>query len=909
MPRRRDIQSVCVLGSGPITVGQGCEFDYAGCQAVKVLREEGIRTIVVNSNPATIMTDPEFADATYLEPLDAAGVEAVLRHERPDAILPTVGGQTALNLARELDGSGVLLELGIELIGARAEVIERAEDRERFREVARAAGVQVPDSRVVTALEQLRNVQLPVVVRPAFTLGGGGGGAAWTQRELRARVRDGIAASPIGQVLVEESLHGWDEFELELVRDARDNVVVVCSIENVDPMGVHTGDSVTVAPQLTLSDLAYQELRTAAIAIVRAVGVDCGGANVQFARQRTSGELRVIELNPRVSRSSALASKATGYPIAKVAARLAIGYTLDEIPNDLNTSVPASFEPALDYVVVKVPRFGFDVFPEAERELGTQMKSFGEVMGVGRTFAGALLKAVRGAEGGDGPWYGWRALPDHAHPFFHREVARVSQALERLPALAEIGAPELLTLKREGVSDHELGRAWHASERAVRARRAELEVLPIYRCIDTSAGELRSSSTTHYSSWGEQDEGVADTRRTVVIIGAGPNRIGQGIEYDYCCVRASLAFRALGFRTVMVNSTPATVSTDADTSDALYLEPLCPEEVLAICEREQPWGVCVQFGGQTPLKLAAALQDADVPLLGLDAASLDAFEDRARFAARMQRLGVRVPAWRLTSAGAACSAAREVGYPVILRPSWVLGGSAMRVCRDEEALLAAIEGMPGDIFVDRFLEGAVEYDVDALTDGSSVHVCGIMRHLEHAGIHSGDSTALLGAGAVAARDRARIVEAVRAIGTDAGIVGLFNTQLAIVGDELHVLEANPRASRTVPFAAKATGMPIIDLACALLAGAKLADLPLERWGEPTDMSIKAPVFSFDRLPGADRTLGPRMRSTGEVMASAATVDAALATVRRAVDGGRAGASDTGRSRGTVQSLQARQASL
>src|SRR5512142_2113250 len=634
MPRRNDIESICIVGSGPIVIGQAAEFDYAGCQALKVLREDGFRTIVVNSNPATIMTDPGFADRTYLEPLDAESVAEVLRLERPDALLPTMGGQTALNLARELATSGVLDELGIELIGARLEAIERAEDRLKFKEAVESCGLKVPASAIVTSLDDLEGLMVPAVVRPAFTLGGHGGGFAYTEEERYRQVERGLSESPIGQVLVEESVRGWDEFELEVVRDRIDNVVIVCSIENLDPMGVHTGDSVTVAPQMTLPDEAYQELRDAAAAIIRAVGVECGGSNIQFARDRESGELRVIEMNPRVSRSSALASKATGYPIAKVAAKLAVGYTLDEIPNDLTGTTPASFEPTLDYVVVKFPRFAFEKFPGADTTLGTQMKSVGEAMGIGRTFVEAYRKAERSRElDTEERWQ----LPAAAHPWFHAELAREPGWLDLDAAVAD----DFLRYKRAGLADGDVGR-----EPVVRERRRSWGVRPSFRRVDSCAGEVEAASTYYYSTYGEADEAPpAGAKPRVVILGSGPNRIGQGIEFDYCCVHAAQSFRALGYDAVMVNCNPETVSTDYDTSDRLYFEPLRLEEVLGVCERERPAGVVIQFGGQTPLRLARAIEAAGFRILGTPFEAVDLAEDRARFAALCDGLGLKVPEW------------------------------------------------------------------------------------------------------------------------------------------------------------------------------------------------------------------------------------------------------------------------
>ncbi len=718
MPRRTDIESICLIGSGPIVIGQACEFDYAGCQALKVLREDGFRTIVVNSNPATIMTDPGFADRTYLEPLDLRGVTDVLERERPDALLPTMGGQTALNLSIELVEAGVLETLGVELIGAGLDAIMRAEDRELFREAVRSVGLRVPTSKIVTSINDLAGVSLPAVIRPAFTLGGHGGGFAYTHEELVTQVETGLRESPIGQVLVEESVRGWDEFELEVVRDKRDNVVIVCSIENLDPMGVHTGDSVTVAPQMTLSDEAYQELRDAAAAVIRAVGVETGGSNIQFARDRETGDLRVIEMNPRVSRSSALASKATGYPIAKVAAKLAVGYTLDEIPNDLTKTTPASFEPTLDYVVVKFPRFAFEKFPGADRTLGTQMKSVGEAMGIGRTFREAFWKAFRSREldaGAVTPWESLDDLPEDIHPWFRAELEQ----------LAADGPP---TGKR------------------------------VYRRVDSCAGEVAAESNYYYSTFGEADELPPFTDKArVVIIGSGPNRIGQGIEFDYCCVHAAQSFRALGYEAIMVNCNPETVSTDYDTSDRLYFEPLGIEEVLAVCEREQPEGVVIQFGGQTPLKLARAIEAAGFRILGTPYDAIDLAEDRERFGELLSGLGIRCPEWGIAESGReAAEIAHRIGYPVLVRPSYVLGGRAMRVCyRGNEVVQAFHKDLSGKVLVDRFVENAIEIDVDALCDGEHTYVAAVMQHVEEAGVHSGDSACVLPAPSLDSGHRAR----------------------------------------------------------------------------------------------------------------------------------------------------------
>jgi len=844
LPRRSDLHSVCLIGSGPIVIGQACEFDYAGCQALKVLREDGFRMIVVNSNPATIMTDPGFADRTYIEPLDFEGVVDVLGRERPDALLSTMGGQTALNLARELAEDGILEALGVELIGAGLDAIRRAEDRELFRDAVRSVGLSVPESRIVTSLDELEAIAVPAVVRPAFTLGGHGGGFASTPEELRRQVEIGLGESPIGQVLVEESVRGWDEFELEVMRDALDNVVVVCSIENLDPMGVHTGDSVTVAPQMTLPDEAYQELRNAAAAVIRAVGVECGGSNIQFARDRETGDIRVIEMNPRVSRSSALASKATGYPIAKVAAKLAVGYTLDEIPNDLTRTTPASFEPTLDYVVVKFPRFAFEKFPGADTTLGTQMKSVGEAMGIGRTFGEAFSKAMASREldrGAVTPWRDLDDLPDGLHPWFHAEI----DALRR-------------------------------QERAVGDR--------VYHRVDSVAGEVEAASNYFYSTVGERDEPVPATGKPrVVVLGSGPNRIGQGIEFDYCCVHAAKAFRSLGYEAVMVNCNPETVSTDYDTSDRLYFEPLEEEYVIAVCERERPDGVVIQFGGQTPLKLAHALDDAGFRILGTPLVAIDLAEDRERFAGMLAEQGIRCPEWGIADdAAEAVAIAERIGYPVLVRPSYVLGGRAMRVCyRAEQVLEAFAAGPRGPTLVDRFLEGALEIDVDALCDGRETHVAAVMEHVEEAGVHSGDSSCALPAPSLDAGATIAIEELVSRLAPALGVVGLVNVQLAIVDGEISVLEANPRASRTVPFASKATGVNLVAAACGLMAGAPLSDLALSGRQTLQHVSVKAAVFPFARFPGSDPVLGPEMRSTGEVMATADDFATAFAKAERA----------------------------
>jgi carbamoyl-phosphate synthase large subunit len=880
LPKRPELQSVCLIGSGPIVIGQACEFDYAGSQALKILRAEGLRTIVVNSNPATIMTDPGFADRTYLEPLDPESVAGVLERERPDALLPTMGGQTGLNVAAALAEDGVLDDLGVELIGAPLDVIRRAEDRERFRETVRATGLRVPESVVVTSAAGLpRGLSFPVILRPAFTLGGHGGGTARSPEELTRLLERALHESPVGQVLVEESLIGWDEFELEVMRDRHDNAVIVCSIENLDPMGVHTGDSVTVAPQMTLSDEAYQELRDAAAAVIRAVGVETGGANIQFARERGTGELRVIEMNPRVSRSSALASKATGYPIAKVAAKLALGYTLDEVPNDLTGTTPASFEPTLDYVVVKFPRFAFEKFPGADPTLGTQMKSVGESMGIGRTFAEAYLKAMRARECDDA----WE--PANLHPWFAAELDRIEEALGELRSLDDLVADDWVRLKRLGLSDAQIGGACATTAETARRRRRSCGVRPTYRSIDSCAAEVQASSNYLYSTWGEQNDSPEHrpARPVALILGSGPNRIGQGIEFDYCCVHAAQSFRALGYEAVMVNCNPETVSTDYDTSDRLYFEPLGAEEVLAICERERPHGVAIQFGGQTPLQIAREIESEGWRLLGTPFESIDLAEDRERFAALLGKLGVRCPEWGIAETpDEAVAIAGGIGYPVLLRPSYVLGGRSMRVCYEpaqvDEAMTVAI---PGRTLVDRFLENAVELDVDALCDGENTYVAAVMQHVEEAGVHSGDSACVLPAPALDAAATAEVRDVVRRIARALGVVGLLNVQLALVDRDVFVLEVNPRASRTVPFASKAIGANLVAAACRLALGERLADVELPAEGTARGISVKAAVLPFARFPGADPVLGPEMRSTGEVMATAGDLPSAFAKAERA----------------------------
>ena len=859
MPKRTDLRSILIVGSGPIRIGQGCEFDYAGVQACRALRAEGYRVVLANSNPATIMTDPEWADATYLEPLDAPTLAEIVVREQPDALLPTLGGQTALNLAVELAENGVLAEHGVELIGADLHAIRTAEDRSLFRAAMTAAGLPVPVSVVVTSLDQLDDCPVPAVVRPAFTLGGRGGGIARTRNELRERVEHGLDASPIGQVLVERSLEGWQEFELEVVVDTAGNCIVVCSIENLDPVGVHTGDSWTVAPQQTLPDGELQRLRDAAFACARAVGVATGGANVQFAYEPQTRELQLIEMNPRVSRSSALASKATGFPIAKLAALLAVGYTLDELPNDITGVSSAAFEPALDYVAVKAPRFDFEKFPGNSSTLGTEMRAVGEALGIGRTLPEALLKALDGVEAG-------AALPEipGLHPYFAAELASIRAAENDLLASGDV-----IAAKRFGLPDSRIAAVLGVTEADVRDRRD----LPGRLAVDSCAGEFEARTPYYYLSH-EQDDGDESASGAIVVLGSGTNRIGQGIEFDYCCVRAAQAFRGLGHEVVLVNSNPETVSTDYDTCDRLYLEPVTLERVLDVVALEQPLGVVVSLGGQTPLGLAAALAEAGVPLLGDPLEAIDLAEDRGRFGTLLAELGVNAPAWTSASTTAEARAfAEEIGYPVLVRPSYVLGGRGMRVARGREEL-----ELSGPALVDRFLEGALELDVDVLCDGEDGWVAAIVEHVERAGVHSGDSACVLPAPSVTALLEAEIRELASTLVRGLGARGLLNLQLALHEGALYVLEANPRASRTIPFVAKATGVPLVDHACRLLLGATLAALDLPERAVPTRAWAKEAIFPSERFTGAaDR--GVEMRSTGEVMASGATP---VAAYRRAL---------------------------
>ncbi len=873
-----------MLGSGPIVIGQAAEFDYSGAQACKVLLEEGYEVILVNSNPATIMTDPEFATRTYIEPLIPASVTKVIERERPDALLPTLGGGTALDLARQLSEDGTLGKHRVELIGADYDAIRRAEDRELFRATMEAAGLRVPRSAAVKSMREaeraLPKVGLPAIVRPGFTMGGYGGGIAWTEPEYRQVVAEGLAASPIGQVLVEESVIGWGEFELEVMRDRNDNVVIVCSIENIDPMGVHTGDSVTVAPQQTLSDVLYQQLRDQALTVIRAVGVETGGSNIQFAVNPETEEIVVIEMNPRVSRSSALASKATGFPIAKIAARLAVGYALEEIDNDITRKTPASFEPTIDYVVVKWPRFAFEKFPGADGQLHTSMQSVGEAMAIGRTFKQAFVKAMRSRE--------LDVLP--AFDGDDNLLARLeSPSDDRYEVLFEAirrGHGEAELCERTGIDP------WFMAEMAALARGEDPEagLERSYKAVDTCAAEFEAETPYYYSGWERQaaHEVRRGDRPSVVILGSGPNRIGQGIEFDYCCVHAAMTVRKSGRDAVMINCNPETVSTDYDTSDRLYFEPLTLDDVLGVIELERPEGVIVQFGGQTPLKLAAGLAEAGVPLLGTPVDSIHRAEDRPSFGALLEELELKSPPYATArSREEALAVADGVGYPLLVRPSYVLGGRAMEICYSSEQLedyLRRTNGGAGrTIFLDRFLENAIEIDVDALCDGEDVEIGAIMQHVEEAGIHSGDSACVIPAMSLGPEMLRHVEDATRAIALALGVIGLINIQFAVHGDgeELYVIEANPRASRTVPFVSKAIGVSLAKVACRLMLGERLRDMDLQIPRQPRHVSVKEAVLPFGRFPRADALLGPEMKSTGEVMGVASDYPSAFGKAQAA----------------------------
>jgi carbamoyl-phosphate synthase large subunit len=884
LPRRDDIQRILVLGSGPIVIGQAAEFDYSGAQACKVLLEEGYEVILVNSNPATIMTDPEFATRTYIEPLTPASVAKVIEREKPDALLPTLGGGTALDLARELSENGTLGKHRVALIGADYDAIRRAEDRELFRATMERAGLRVPRSAAVKSMREaeraLPEVGLPAIVRPGFTMGGAGGGIAWTEPEYRQVVAEGLAASPIGQVLVEESVIGWGEFELEVMRDRNDNVVIVCSIENIDPMGVHTGDSVTVAPQQTLSDTLYQQLRDQALTVIRAVGVETGGSNIQFAVNPETEEIVVIEMNPRVSRSSALASKATGFPIAKIAARLAVGYALEEIDNDITKKTPASFEPTIDYVVVKWPRFAFEKFPGADGQLHTSMQSVGEAMAIGRTFKQAFVKAMRSRE--------LDVLPsfDGDADLLARLESPSDDRYEVLFEAIRRGHSEAELCERTGIDP------WFMAELAALARGVDPQegLERSFKSVDTCAAEFEAETPYYYSGWERQaaHEVRRGERPSVVILGSGPNRIGQGIEFDYCCVHAAMTVRESGRDAVMINCNPETVSTDYDTSNRLYFEPLTLEDVLGVIELERPEGVIVQFGGQTPLKLAAGLAEAGVPLLGTPVDSIHRAEDRPSFGALLGELGLKSPPYATAeSHDEALRVADDVGYPLLVRPSYVLGGRAMEICYSPEQLQSYLKRTNGGagrtIFLDRFLENAIEIDVDALCDGEDVEIGAIMQHVEEAGVHSGDSACVIPAMSLGPEMLGQVEEASRAIALALGVVGLINIQFAVHGDgeELYVIEANPRASRTVPFVSKAVGVSLAKIACRLMLGERLRDMELEIPRQPRHVSVKEAVLPFGRFPRADALLGPEMKSTGEVMGVASDYPAAFGKAQAA----------------------------
>ncbi|HKD55583.1 MAG TPA: carbamoyl-phosphate synthase large subunit, partial [Steroidobacteraceae bacterium] len=929
-----DIHSILIIGAGPIIIGQACEFDYSGAQACKALREEGYRVILVNSNPATIMTDPEMADAIYIEPVNAHSVARIIEKERPDALLPTMGGQTALNTALDLVREGVLEKFDVELIAASRAAIDMAEDRELFRNAMREIGLETPKSQIARSLDEALaiagEIGYPVVVRPSFTLGGSGGGIAYNREELEDIVARGLDASPTGEVLLEESVIGWKEFEMEVVRDHKDNCIIVCSIENLDPMGVHTGDSITIAPALTLTDKEYQRMRDASIAVLRKIGVDTGGSNVQFAVSPEDGRLLVIEMNPRVSRSSALASKATGFPIAKIAAKLAVGYTLDELKNDITGgATPASFEPSIDYVVTKIPRFTFEKFPAANDRLTTQMKSVGEVMAIGRTFQESLQKALRGLETGlDGltPQLEMPLSDENQDRLAHElrapganrllyvaDAFRASWSLTRIAELTRIEpwflaqieelvkqeaqvreeglrgltAERLRVLKRKGFSDARLAKLVDIPERGIREKRHELKVRPVYKRVDTCAAEFATSTAYLYSTYEEECEAQPTDRRKIMILGGGPNRIGQGIEFDYCCVHAALQLREDGFETIMVNCNPETVSTDYDTSDRLYFEPLTLEDVLEILAVEKPEGVIVQFGGQTPLKLSRALEAAGAPIIGTSPDSIDVAEDRERFQALVRKLGLKQPANATArTEDQAVTLAREVGFPLVVRPSYVLGGRAMEVVFTEDDLRtymthAVQVSNDSPVLLDRFLDVAIEVDVDAVCDGEDVLIGGIMEHIEQAGVHSGDSGCSLPPNSLTREVQSELREQTRKLARALNVVGLMNIQFAIQAGVIYVLEVNPRASRTVPFVSKATGLPLAKIAARVMTGHKLKQLVGAVERVPPYFSVKEAVFPFAKFPEADPILGPEMKSTGEVMGTGRTFGEAYAKAQTA----------------------------
>ncbi|WAI85558.1 MULTISPECIES: carbamoyl-phosphate synthase large subunit [Achromobacter] len=919
MPKRTDLKSILIIGAGPIIIGQACEFDYSGAQACKALKAEGYRTILVNSNPATIMTDPETADVTYIEPITWQAVEKIIEREKPDALLPTMGGQTALNCALDLAHHGVLKKHNVELIGANEHAIEKAEDRQKFKQAMTDIGLESAKSGVAHSMDEAWEVQrriaaevgtsgFPAVIRPSFTMGGSGGGIAYNAEEFETICRRGLEASPTSELLIEESLLGWKEFEMEVVRDKADNCIIVCSIENLDPMGVHTGDSITVAPAQTLTDKEYQIMRNASIAVLREIGVDTGGSNVQFAVNPKNGRMIVIEMNPRVSRSSALASKATGFPIAKVAARLAVGYTLDELKNEITGgATPASFEPSIDYVVTKVPRFAFEKFPTADARLTTQMKSVGEVMAIGRTFQESFQKALRGLEvgvdglnqkttdreklqvelGEPGPeriWYVGDAFAqgftlDEVHNITHidpwflsqiKEIVDIELALEQ-KTLADLDYATLWELKRRGFSDRRLAFLLDSAESEVRKLRHQLNVRPVYKRVDTCAAEFATRTAYMYSTYEEECESAPTDRKKIIVLGGGPNRIGQGIEFDYCCVHAALALRDDGYETIMVNCNPETVSTDYDTSDRLYFEPLTLEDVLEIVHKENPVGMIVQYGGQTPLKLARALEANGVPIIGTSPESIDVAEDRERFQKLLNKLGLRQPPNRTArTEGEALAHATEIGYPLVVRPSYVLGGRAMEIVHEQQDLErymreAVKVSNDSPVLLDRFLNNATEVDVDCLADGETVFIGGVMEHIEQAGVHSGDSACSLPPYSLSAEVIAEIKRQTTMMAKALNVSGLMNVQFAIQGGDVYVLEVNPRASRTVPYVSKATGLQLAKIAARAMAGQTLAAQGITKEIVPPYFSVKEAVFPFVKFPGVDTILGPEMKSTGEVM--------------------------------------------
>ena len=939
MPKRTDLKSILIIGAGPIVIGQACEFDYSGTQACKALKEEGYRVILVNSNPATIMTDPEFADVTYIEPLTVDFLERIIIAERPSALLPTLGGQTALNLSMELFKAGILAKYGVEMIGAKSEAINKGEDRELFKQAMLKIGLDVARSRTVKSMAEALAAaehlgQFPLIIRPSFTLGGSGGGIAYNKEEFEAIVTNGLDLSPVHEVLVEECLLGWKEYEMEVMRDHKDQCVVICSIENFDPMGVHTGDSITVAPAMTLSDKEYQVMRDASFAVIREIGVETGGSNIQFSVDPVTGRMVVIEMNPRVSRSSALASKATGFPIAKIAAKLAVGYTLDELRNDITRLTPASFEPTIDYVVTKIPRFTFEKFPDADPTLTSAMKSVGEAMAIGRTFKESMQKCLRsletgargfgggGKHGGDEPVdektinaklgtpnaeriyfirHAFRAgysverifdLSKIDPWFLHqlREIHEMEQALSR-QTLATVDTNAFRRAKQFGFSDAQLAHILKSDLATVRADRKKRGIHTTYRLVDTCAAEFEAFTPYYYSSYGDENEIIPSSKKKIMILGGGPNRIGQGIEFDYCCVHASFALREAGFETVMVNSNPETVSTDYDTSDRLYFEPLTLEDVLEVYQQEKCDGVIVQFGGQTPLNLATALKANGANIIGTSPESIELAEDRKQFAAVLNKIGLRQPANRTAlNETEALTFAHEVGFPVLLRPSFVLGGRGMFIVYSEQEVSAVIrqafEVMPGKpVLIDKFLEDAIELDVDCISDGETSVIGGMLEHIEFAGVHSGDASMVMPPHTLSAEMLATVRQATYALARELKVIGLMNIQFAIKGGELYVLEVNPRASRTVPFVAKAIGVPLAKLAAKVMTGQKLKALGFTREQTPKHWCVKEAVFPFVRFPGAMITLGPEMRSTGEVMGLDADLGMAFAKAQAAAKPG------------------------